>query len=183
MIETKPLTINTDQNVVRHYSPLVLQWDKAIVVRRNSVKQIPEDQDLIKQARQSMEQRQIVDYPIAERILDKLLYYYFHFLVSSERESKSHYYNAFFLLSSALTKMGCSPGHYRDIKSIAMDKKKRVESVLESLKSLRKDESSLLSFRDISRQYEQFKADHTVYGENILSILGEMLKREAVQFY
>jgi len=112
-----------------------------------------------------------------------MVYYYFHFLVSSEREAKSHYYNAFFTLSSAMAKMGCPQEHYKEIKSIAIEKKKIVEKIVKTIKIRKDDVPGLLSFRDLSRQYEQFRREHTVYGENVTSILSELVKLWNVEFY
>lgn len=183
MIETQEIVKTSAKVILRPEPARILHWDKAIFVRRDSVLKIPRDETLIAQAKISIATNKVVESILAERILDKMVYYYFHFLVSSQREAKSHYYNAYFSLSSAMAKMGCPQAHYKEIKSIAMEKKKRVDKIVKGLRIRKDDVPALLSFRELSKQYEQFKTDNTVYGENVPLILSELVKLWSVEFY
>ena len=178
------LDLKTDKKVIVHQGyARVLRWDSAVVIRRDSFRKIPSDIELVSKVKLSLSEFEVIDSFAVERILDKLIYYYFHFLMSKHKETKSNHYNGFLGLVSEMSKLGHSQDCFRESKVIAMEKKKQSDTILRGL-SMRKDEiPGLLTFRDLSKQYDQFRNTHTAYGEHIDPILSGLVKHWPVQFY
>jgi hypothetical protein len=131
----------------------------------------------------SVEENNVIDAITTEQILDKLIHYYFHFMINDEKHAKSHFYSGYLELTSAMAKLGHPQDHFKETKTIAAEKKNIADQLFKGI-MIRKDETpGLLSFRDISRQYDQFRTEHTPYGEQVNPILSGLVKHWNVQFY
>jgi hypothetical protein len=175
--------LDAKKNVVQPGHVRILHWDSSVVVRRASTRKIPTDTQLIAQAKVGLDENKVIDAVTIEQILDKMIYHYFHFLMSGHQETKSHYYNNYLALTTAMSKLGHPQEHFRETKAIALEKKKIADQVLKSILSQKDEVPGLLEFRDLSRQYEQFKNKHTAYGENVDEMLSGLAKHWNLQLY
>jgi hypothetical protein len=173
-----------DQRVILQQDQVrILHWDTAVVVRRDNARKIPLEVELIAKAKVSLDDNNVIDAVIVEQIMDKLIHNYFHFLVNNNKETKSHFYNGYLVLTSAMAKLGHSQAHFKEIKSIATEKKFLADQFVKGIKSRKDDVPGLMSFRELSRQYEQFRTEHTAFGEHVNSIFSELVKHWNVQLY
>lgn len=176
--------IKNDKKVIVQQGHIrILHWEDAVVIRRDSTRRIPSDIELVANVKLSLSESDTIGASAVERILDKTIYYYFHFLMSQHKETKSHHYNGFLGLVSEMSRLGHRQECFAEAKAIAMEKKKQADIIIKGL-SVRKDETpGLIKFRDLSRQYDQFRNAHTAYGEHVNPILSSLVKHWPIQFY
>ncbi|MDD5457418.1 MAG: hypothetical protein PHV30_10370 [Candidatus Margulisbacteria bacterium] len=161
----------------------LIHLDKQVAVKRNSFKQIPDDVELMEMTKNSLELSNVLSSEVVEELSDKLIYYYFHFLINRDQKIKTHFYNGFIKLMTELIKMGYKMNSFGFIKEISSEKRKHTEQLMASLIEKIEADQSAYHYKEISRLYENARMEHTAYGEHIEPLLNTIIQRLPVAFY
>jgi len=161
----------------------LIHFDKQIAVKKNSFKEIPGDTDLIEMAKNNQEQTKTLSSEVVEELSDKLIYYYYHFLINRDQKIKTHFYNGFIVLMTELIKMGYKMNSFGFIKEISSDKRKQTEQLMTLILGKIEGDQNAYTYKEISRIYEDARMEHTAYGEHIEPLLNIIIQRLPVAFY
>lgn len=172
------------QNLVRQPDYIqVIDWDSAILIKRAVEHRIPSHQELVSSLAAQKEQNQGLGSEMIERSLDKLIHLYFHYLIENEMRVKDHFYSGYIKLVTELTKHGLDVGKFMIVREIAQAKRKEMDRISRLVEAKVGEEKGMLLYREISRLYQNFRYDHTAYGEHIGALLTVMARHWSVQFY
>jgi len=161
----------------------VLPYDNGVLVRRNNLKSIPSDDNLLSSIQSSYLENKKVNADVMERVADKLVYYYYHFILNKDQSLKTNFYNGFVNLMIELKKYGFKLNDFNSLKELAIDKKKKTDQLIELLGEKKSLGQKLLIHREISRLYDQFRREHTVYGEQSEPIFNYIMRHYDINFY
>ncbi|MEK6558074.1 MAG: hypothetical protein AABZ14_07230 [Candidatus Margulisiibacteriota bacterium] len=177
-------TISQKQSVIRQPEYVrVVDWDSAILIKRAVENKIPTNQELLLSLAAHKEQSLILSSELVERSLDKLIHLYFHYLIEEDMRVKDHFYSGYIKLVTELTKHGLNIGEFRMVREIAQAKRKQLDRILSLIEEKAGEEKGMLLYREISRNYQNFRYEHTAYGEHISPLLTVMTRNWSVQFY
>lgn len=160
----------------------VLKWDQYVLVKKDAYKQIPDDKELLKVFDKTEDSSADLNSIDVEYIIDKLIYYYYHFSLNSDLKIKTYFYNSYISLRSEISKNGLDIKDFQLAKEIAMDKQKITNTVLNKI-SEKINSTGKPQYKEISRLYDQLRSEHTSYGEQIEPVINLLVKKMPIYFY
>jgi len=160
----------------------VLKWDEYVLVKRNAYKKIPDDKDLLKVFDVDNVSKNLNSIDV-EYIIDKLIYYYFHFSLNTDMKIRTYFYNSYVALRTEITKNGLDLKDFHMAKEIALEKQSITNTVLNKISEKINSIDTPPQYKEISRLYDQLRSEHTSYGEQIEPIINLIIKKMPVYFY
>ncbi len=174
-IETKITLQNPDITIIEN-------TDQVIVNKEH--KPIPTNADLLN-ALPAL--HQVLNFNILEPVLDKLFYYYFHFLANNDRSIKVHFRDAYYELAEAIkpycAKVSLDPDMIKKTSTYTYTKmlvlKNKFAIMIANLPTVGTER--LKTCREIGQLYSDFRTQHTSYHEQVTPLLSTIVEKLSIK--
>ena len=178
-VSAKPVqkTIYTPDDYMRQFSP-----DSAIMVKRKSFRAIPDDYEILSKISTDLEEYGVIKSSTCEVVMDKMIYYYHHFIWNSDSKIKTYFYNGYIKLMTELVKKGFKLDDFTLVKDIAMLTKRSIDKAFSEIQQKLSGHRHNYMHREISRLYERIRMDNTAFGENVEYVLSYLTSKSAINF-
>jgi hypothetical protein len=157
----------------------IFQHQDAVFIQKKA-NPMPSNENLINQFRADSS-----NMAVFEKIADKLMYYYFHFLTSAHLRIKLHFFNSYNDLLRELPEI--PKENILVIKNMAVKNYSKMIAVKKYLEEISTDYDNTTDktqiHKEIGEIYKNFRAGYTSYNEQIVAILNVIIGKVPVTFY